>query len=191
MVVMVAIGLEATKARAQRGSDRPALAALAVPLARYNCAAAVVPALAAAALAECNGSLPADAPAATAVSLARCNCVVAVVSALVVALAVLPAHPRVRRSCRDSCADLVVQAAAFSGMDSAGCQSNYNLGPMAAPALAAAKDARWVALVRCDPANRNCRLVEPAADTDCQPPVAQSAQCAADCPGPRPVADCR
>ena len=87
MVVMVAIGLEATKARAQRESDCPALAALAVSRARYNCAAAVVPALAAVALAVCNGSLPADALAAAPVPGA--------------AVAVLPARPRVRRGCRD------------------------------------------------------------------------------------------
>ena len=99
--------------------DCPALAAMAVPLVRCNCAAsaapvsvavlvecngllqAAAPAALAAAVAECYGLLQPDAPAVTAVSLARCNCAAAVVPARVVTLAVLPSHPRVRRGCRD------------------------------------------------------------------------------------------
>ena len=78
------------------------------------------------------------------------------------ALVVSPVRQRVRRGCRGSRADFVVQAAAFLGMDNAGCRLNCNLAPTAAPAQAV-KGARWAALARCDPANQKCRHVEPAA----------------------------
>ena len=95
-------------------------------------------------------------------------------------------------------------------MDSAGCQLNCNLALAAAPARAK-KGARWAASARYDLANRKCRHVDPAAgrppvlmagngaaarhcrshdcpaaDMDCQPPVAEIAA------GPplAPLADC-